>query len=102
MSLAQRLREPIRGYWVYAQLVISAGIAEIQQPWMAMPDILNCLFSHIASFSICFSHPCVLDSGDLHGWRECGMGYGILSANPCRNDGHLTFVYMPTKESGNF
>ena len=31
--------------------------------------------------------PCSLDSGDLQGWRKCGRGYGILAANPCRNDG---------------
>jgi type IV pilus assembly protein PilX len=51
-------------------LVISAGIAEIQKPWMAMPDLANRFFCYVEFFLGCFSHPCVLDSG-----------------NPCRNDG---------------
>ena len=85
-------------------LVISAGIAEFQKPWMAMPDLANRFISYMELFLGCFSHPCALDSGDLHGWRrqwlpaicrtssfpggrKCGRGYGILAANPCRNDG---------------
>jgi hypothetical protein len=67
---------------VSTRVVIPAGIAGIQKPWMAMltlpQDIeqLHQLFfscmSHCLRF---FSHPCVLDSG-----------------NPCRNDGDMICV----------
>jgi hypothetical protein len=48
---------------------------DIQKPWMAMLDFINCFLVTWHAFLNFFSHPCVLDSG-----------------KPCRNDGYKICV----------
>jgi hypothetical protein len=48
--------------------------AVAERPWMATPEIADG-FSYIKLFLICFSHPCVLDTG-----------------NPCRYDDDMACV----------
>jgi hypothetical protein len=48
---------------VFTKFVISAGIAEIQKPWMAVPEIVNRFLLHETPLGLFFTS-LFLDSGN--------------------------------------